>query len=547
VTSPFSIINGNKSCLAGLLSLMFDSLLDALEKELYSALSTAVTGLVATARTRLEGAGAEVAEKRAHDLAEVAKERAEGLAEVDAQKADLRREVRAMHKHKEAHEGHVELNIGGHRFQTSVQTLRRVPHTFFDAYFSGRYAQDMCRDGSIFVDRDGEHFGHVLEYMRDGVVSVAEPGAEPSASLLRALKREFGFYCIELVVEQPAEPEQLEMAYVIGGAGADRRELSSMERYDVASGQWSAAAAMSTRRAYFSTCVLAGELYVTGGAGGAGGATGISLSSVEKYSPLSDTWSAVTSLPSARAAHTAVTVGTSVYVLGGDHVPATTASVLKFDSVQEVWSEVEPMPEARMLAAACTVGNDIYVFGGKSEGEIPELSVFKFDTVANEWSSLAPMPHTCQFQNATLLGDLVYIVGAGNGKVVLCFDPASLVWSTLASTAYNRKGAGSFALGGSLYVIGGKVQPSSSSMECYDVARNIWTDAASMLEGRRYFGAVTIGSAGSAEEQDLFDSRSSLTLFCDGGMCAAVRMVFRFKVESSITRKRRHRTFNYLS
>jgi hypothetical protein len=79
-----------------------------------------------------------------------------------------------------------------------VQALRRVPHTFFDAYSSGRYAQDVCTDGSIFVDRDGEHFGHVLECMRDGHVSVAEAGARPSVSLLRALKREFGFYCIEL-------------------------------------------------------------------------------------------------------------------------------------------------------------------------------------------------------------------------------------------------------------------------------------------------------------------------------------------------------------
>jgi hypothetical protein len=88
-----------------------------------------------------------------------------------------------MHKHKEAQEGSVELDIGGYHFETSVQTLRRVPHTFFDASFSGQYAQDVCRDGSSFVDRDGEHFGHVLEYMRDGVVSVAEPGARPSISL----------------------------------------------------------------------------------------------------------------------------------------------------------------------------------------------------------------------------------------------------------------------------------------------------------------------------------------------------------------------------
>jgi hypothetical protein len=128
------------------------------------------------------------------------------------------------------------LNIGGCKFQTSIQTLRRVPHTFFDAYFSGRYAQDVFRDGSIFVDRDGEHFGHVLEYMRDGVVSVAEPGARPSVSLLRALKREFAFYCIELCVEQVTE--QPEMAYVLGGLViGDSGMQSSMERYDASFGQ----------------------------------------------------------------------------------------------------------------------------------------------------------------------------------------------------------------------------------------------------------------------------------------------------------------------
>jgi N-acetylneuraminic acid mutarotase len=475
---------------------MFDSLLDALEKELHEALATVVTGLVTTARTRLEGA-----------VAEVAKERAKGLAEVDAQKADLRHEVQAMHKHKEAQEGHIELNIGGRRFQTSVQTLRRVPHTFFDAYFSGRYAQDVCRDGSIFVDRDGEHFGYVLEYMRDGVVSVAEPGAEPSVSLLRGLKREFGFYCIELVAEQPVVPEQLEMAYVIGGAGANHNSLSSMERYDVSSGQWSAAAATGTPRVYFSACVLAGELYVIGGASGPTADT--ALSTVEKYSPLSDTWSAVTSLPSARAGHKAVTVGTTIYVLGGAlGGRAITASVLKYDSAQEVWSDVRRMPEARVMAAACAVGNDIYVFGGKNQAGLPSTSVHKFDTVANEWSTLAPMPEVCLNHTAALLGGLVYIVGGGgNGNVVLCFDPEARAWSTLAPTSNTRADAASFVLGGRLYVVGGRDHISSSSMEWYDVARDIWTYTASMLEGRRYFGAVTLRSAvGSAEEQDLFDS-----------------------------------------
>jgi hypothetical protein len=123
---------------------MFDALLAALERELQAALGTAVQGLVATARMRLEDAVAEVAKDKVKGLAEVAEERAKSLAEVDARREELGREVAAMHKHKEAQEGRVELNIGGYRFETSVQTLRRVPHTFFDAYFSGRYVQDVC-------------------------------------------------------------------------------------------------------------------------------------------------------------------------------------------------------------------------------------------------------------------------------------------------------------------------------------------------------------------------------------------------------------------
>jgi hypothetical protein len=75
---------------------MFDvnSVCDALERELRDALAAAVTVLVATARARLEGA-----------MAAIAEERAKSLAEVDARRRELSSEVQAMHKHKEAQEG----------------------------------------------------------------------------------------------------------------------------------------------------------------------------------------------------------------------------------------------------------------------------------------------------------------------------------------------------------------------------------------------------------------------------------------------------------
>jgi hypothetical protein len=215
--------------------------LEAMQCEIQPLLETAMEGVLTRARSVLEDAKqqrtqdiAEVNEQRTKGHAEVAEERAKGLAEVDARRAELRREVTAMQMHQASHEGRVELNISGYRFETSVQTLRRVPHNFFDAYFSGRYAQDVCTDGSIFVDRDSEHFGHILEYMRDGVVSVAEPGACPSISLLRALKHEFGFYCIELCAEQQIHPRQQEIALVMGGY-RDGRTLARVERYDLSS------------------------------------------------------------------------------------------------------------------------------------------------------------------------------------------------------------------------------------------------------------------------------------------------------------------------
>jgi hypothetical protein len=336
---------------------MFDALLTVLEKELQAALDTAVKGLVATARTRLEGAVADVAEERAKGLAEVAKERAKGLAEVveeraeslaevDARKEELGREIAAMQKHKEAQEGRVKLNIGGYCFETSVQTLRRISHTFFDAYFSGRYAQDVCNDGSIFVDRDGEHFGHVLEYMRDGVVAVAAPNARPDVSLLRALKREFGFYCIELLVGP--EPES---ALVFGGCGVHGR-LKSMERYDVFLERWSTGAAMGTERTYFGTCVLnTGDVYVTGGVDNNVGR----LSSAEMYSPSSDTWTPVASMPQARSRHVAVAIDQTIYVLGGVRVGGFTASTIMFDTTKGTWNEVAPMPGVCDSPTACAV------------------------------------------------------------------------------------------------------------------------------------------------------------------------------------------------
>jgi hypothetical protein len=227
--------------------MLFDALLRKLEGELHASCDAAL----ASARTQLESGLEILGKERAKILAEDKQGRAKGLAEVAKEKADLHREISAVQKQQEAQQGRVVLDIGGYRYTTSVQTLRRLPGTFFDAYFSGRYTMDRSEDGSIFIDRDGKHFGQVLEYLRDGVVLVAELDAsELDISELRWLKREFGFYCIELY----ADPQ--EVAFVAGGNGVDGVDLSSMERYDLSSGAWREAASLSTAQPSFDLCML---------------------------------------------------------------------------------------------------------------------------------------------------------------------------------------------------------------------------------------------------------------------------------------------------
>jgi hypothetical protein len=483
--------------------MMFDALLHKLEGDLRASCDAAL----ASARTQLEGGLADIARERAKGLAEVDEERVKGLAEVAKEKADLRREIAAMQKQQEAQQGRVVLDIGGYRYKTSVQTLRRLPGTFFDAYFSGRYAMDRSEDGSIFIDRDGKHFGQVLEYLRDGVVSVAEKEAsELDVGELRWLKREFGFYCIEL----NADPQ--EVAFAVGGGVGNTRRLASVERYDLASGAWLQAAPMATARSEFGLCKLSDrDVYAIGGVTFGE----VTLASVERYDSSLDTWTAAPSLPRPRYAHCACAVGNAMYVMGGieqgeEGEELIVNSVLKFDCRVQTWSEVAPMPAGRDNAGACVVGSDIYIFGGKIENGAPSSTTYLFSTETNEWATLAPMPEAMH-PSICMLDDLIYVMGGCNKHddsmtSVHRFDPVANLWSTVAPMSVSRMALGSFVLGGSMYAVGGfdlDGYKSWSSMERYSVASDSWSE---VLGGELGTARDLLNAIVVQLEPDLFDT-----------------------------------------
>ncbi|XP_073316918.1 FH protein interacting protein FIP2-like [Primulina huaijiensis] len=68
----------------------------------------------------------------------------------------------------------ISLNIGGKKFCTTIDTLtQREPDSMLAAMFSGRHT--ICQDtdtGYVFVDRDGKHFRHILNWLREGEVPI---------------------------------------------------------------------------------------------------------------------------------------------------------------------------------------------------------------------------------------------------------------------------------------------------------------------------------------------------------------------------------------
>ncbi|KAM7412523.1 hypothetical protein PAMA_020074 [Pampus argenteus] len=60
----------------------------------------------------------------------------------------------------------VQLNVGGRLFSTSLSTLRKHPDSKLAELFGGQPKLHTDTQGCYFIDRDGSHFGAVLEFLR---------------------------------------------------------------------------------------------------------------------------------------------------------------------------------------------------------------------------------------------------------------------------------------------------------------------------------------------------------------------------------------------
>jgi hypothetical protein len=85
----------------------------------------------------------------------------------------------------------IRLDVGGVHYTTTKSTLCRIPSSMLETMFNGSMDSQKV-DGRYFIDRNGQLFQHILDYLRDG-----DAWTPPSdLDICRALHREAQFFCL---------------------------------------------------------------------------------------------------------------------------------------------------------------------------------------------------------------------------------------------------------------------------------------------------------------------------------------------------------------
>jgi hypothetical protein len=67
------------------------------------------------------------------------------------------------------------LNVGGVTYNTTRSTLSKYPDSMLGAMFSGQFVPTAFdTQGNYFIDRDGEMFRHVLNFLRSGRLCIPQ-------------------------------------------------------------------------------------------------------------------------------------------------------------------------------------------------------------------------------------------------------------------------------------------------------------------------------------------------------------------------------------
>lgn len=262
----------------------------------------------------------------------------------------------------------------------------------------------------------------------------------------------------------------------IGGSGS-----TSVERFDTASGMWTAVAPMNAVHDNGIAVTLAdGTVLVAGGSGG-----GTPTASTERYDPVADSWTPAASMAEARrfAIGAQLLSDGTVLVAGGmvSMFGALTANAERYDPATDSWSSAGSLGTARYFGTLTLLSDGTALAAGGVGSSAISAGVDRYDPATDSWSPAAPLPVSTYLHTATRLSDGRLLVAGGYStfgasSAARLYDPQGDRWTRIAPMSRPRFQAAAIPLphDGVLMVGGG---PQDDTAEIFDPVSGRWSPA----------------------------------------------------------------------
>lgn len=186
---------------------------------------------------------------------------------------------------------------------------------------------------------------------------------------------------------------------------------------------------------------------------------------VMTYDPATWQFDTVGYMPTAKAWFTSVVLGGKIYLLGGDdNVSGPSRAVDVFDPISGVWASGPPLNTGRAGLSADTLNGKIYVTGGGAG--TTAFNTAEIYEPGGQWIVSPAMMNTARgFHSCKNVGGKLYVVGGAAGfstpflNTTEYFDPQTGVWVDFDDLNFARRELGAAVLGGDFYVLGGMTGP----------------------------------------------------------------------------------------
>ncbi len=110
-----------------------------------------------------------------------------------------------------------------------------------------------------------------------------------------------------------------------------------------------------------------------------------------KFNTVTDTWTSVSTSggpPAPRAYHSAVAIGSNIFIFGGISDFTVFNDLWKFNTSNSTWQQLSSGP-SRVSHSAVVVGSDMFIFGGdNSTSNSPNNNIWQYDSASDLWTEI---------------------------------------------------------------------------------------------------------------------------------------------------------------